>query len=139
MQGQRRRDTSCELVLRRALHRRGLRYRVDAALPELGRRRRVDVVFPGPRVAVLVDGCFWHGCPAHGTWPTANAGWWTEKIARNQRRDADTTAVLSAAGWTVLRFWEHDDVTAAADAVERAVRHAPSPRRPARRCHPNGG
>jgi DNA mismatch endonuclease, patch repair protein len=139
MQRQPRRDTSCELALRRALHRRGLRFRVEATLPELGRRRRVDVVFPGRRVAVLVDGCFWHGCPTHGTWPAANAGWWAEKIARNQWRDADTTAVLAAAGWTVLRFWEHEDVTAAANAVERAVRAAPSPGRPEQGDHPDGG
>lgn len=139
MQRQPRRDTNCELALRRELHRRGLRYRVDVALPELGRRRRVDVVFPRRRVAVLVDGCFWHGCPTHGTRPRANAGWWAEKITRNRRRDADTSAVLLGAGWVVLRVWEHEDVTAAADAVAQAVRHAPPAGRPGAGCHPDGG
>ena len=116
-----RRDTAPELELRRELWRRGLRYRVDRPL-DGKRRRRADLTFVGPRVVVFVDGCFWHGCPEHGTAPTANAEWWSEKLARNVARDADTDEYLTSQGWTVLRFWEHEDVLAAADQVERVVR-----------------
>ncbi len=122
MQMQRNRDTAPELALRRELHRRGLRYRVDVSLPEVGRRRRVDIVFPRRRIAVFVDGCFWHGCPAHGNRPTANPDWWAEKLVRNKQRDADTACILQAASWVVLRFWEHEDPSSAADTVEEAVR-----------------
>ena len=119
-----RRDTAPELELRRELWRRGLRYRVDRPL-DGRRRRRADLTFVGPTVVVFVDGCFWHGCPEHGTSPKANAEWWAEKLARNVSRDADTDEYLTSQGWTVLRFWEHEDVLAAADQVERVV----SPRR----------
>ena len=119
-----RRDTAPELELRRELWRRGLRYRVDRPL-DGKRRRRADLTFVGPKVVVFVDGCFWHGCPEHGTSPKANAEWWAEKLARNVSRDADTDEYLTSQGWTVLRFWEHEDVLAAADQVERVV----SPRR----------
>jgi len=119
--------------LRSELHRRGLRYRVDAQ-PLRGLRRRADVVFPTARVAVFVDGCFWHGCPAHMTWPEANAAWWREKIERTRARDRDTDARLGDAGWTVVRIWEHEDAQAAADRVAHAVdvaraRSVVSPRR----------
>jgi len=124
MVANRRRDTGPEMALRRALHARGLRYRVDHPLP-FDRRRRADVVFPRARVAVFVDGCFWHGCPEHGTMPKANRAFWREKIARNRARDADTDRRLVELGWTVLRFWEHEDVERAADAVEAAVRADP--------------
>lgn len=116
-----RRDTAPELELRRELWRRGLRYRVDRPL-EGRRRRRADLTFVGARVVVFVDGCFWHACPEHGTSPKSNADWWTEKLARNVARDADTDEYLGALGWVVLRFWEHEDMRAAADVVERAVR-----------------
>ena len=116
-----RRDTAPELELRRELWRRGLRYRVDRPL-DGRRRRRADLTFVGPKVVVFVDGCFWHGCPEHGTSPKANAEWWAEKLARNVSRDADTDEYLTLQGWTVLRFWEHEDVLAAADQVERVVR-----------------
>ena len=115
-----RRDTAPELELRRELWRRGLRYRVDRPL-DGKRRRRADLTFVGPKVVVFVDGCFWHGCPEHGTSPKANAEWWAEKLARNVSRDADTDEYLTSQGWTVLRFWEHEDVLAAADQVERVV------------------
>ena len=121
MVANRRRDTGPELALRRALHARGLRYRVDHPLP-FDRRRRADVVFPRARVAVFVDGCFWHGCPEHGTMPKANRAFWRDKIARNRARDADTDRRLADLGWTVLRFWEHEDVERAADAVEATMR-----------------
>lgn len=71
---------------------------------------------------MFVDGCFWHGCPLHGTWPKANAMWWRQKIETNIARDRDTDAILAAAGWTVLRFWEHDESSAAAKLVSMAVR-----------------
>jgi DNA mismatch endonuclease (patch repair protein) len=125
MSRQARVGTNPELALRRELHRRGLRYRVDMRLDLDGlRRRRADLVFPRRRVAVFVDGCFWHVCPTHGTAPKANASWWAEKLAGNVARDRDTDARLVAAGWTAVRVWEHEDATEAADRVERVVRSA---------------
>lgn len=109
------------MLLRRELHRRGLRYRVDAALPGLP-RRRADVLFARARVAVFVDGCFWHGCPEHKTAPAANSKWWAAKLARNVERDRDTDAHLRSLGWTVLRIWEHEDIEHAATDIERVVR-----------------
>ena len=120
MQVTRRRDTPGELALRSTLWALGLRYRVDVTLP--GTRRRADVAFSGARVAVFVDGCFWHGCPEHGTWPKANAAWWRQKINGNRRRDRDTDERLGRAGWVVLRFWEHDDASVAARAVASTLR-----------------
>jgi DNA mismatch endonuclease (patch repair protein) len=116
MKSQRQRDTAAETALRSLLHRRGLRFRVHYALPSL--RRSADIAFPGLRIAVFVDGCFWHGCPEHGTWPKNNADWWREKITANQRRDADTDAKLAADGWSVIRVWEHENVAAAAQRIE---------------------
>ena len=107
MARQARRDTKPELALRSALHRQGLRFRVDYHVPGMA-RRTIDVAFPGKKVALFVDGCFWHGCPLHGTYPTANADWWAEKIAANRRRDVETTEHLRGLGWQVLRLWEHD-------------------------------
>lgn len=121
MAGQRRRDTQPELALRRGLWARGLRYRVDyRVLPEL--RRRADLAFVGPRVAVFVDGCFWHRCPDHGTTPRANRAWWVAKLDKNVERDRDTDARLRAEDWVVVRVWEHEDPTDAVARVERAVR-----------------
>lgn len=121
MSAQRRRDTAPELALRRELHRRGRRYRVDRP-PLPGVRRRADLVFPLAKVAVFVDGCFWHRCPVHATAPKNNAQWWAAKLDGNVARDRDTDARLAAAGWTVVRVWEHEDAAAAADAVEAALR-----------------
>jgi len=115
----RRRDTAEELLLRSVVHRAGLRYRVDWPLP--GTRRRADLAFTRARVAVFVDGCFWHGCPLHGTWPKANAAWWRKKIETNVRRDRDTDARLKAAGWKVLRFWGHDEMSRSAREVVATV------------------
>ncbi len=112
------RDTAAELRLRAELHRRGLRYRVDVA-PIMGLRRRADVVFTRQRLAVFVDGCFWHGCPEHATWPKHNAAWWREKLERNRQRDRETDRQLRAAGWRVVRVWEHEDPVVAADRVQR--------------------
>ncbi len=121
MQRQPTRDTAPELALRRLLHARGLRYRVDAA-PLPGLRRRADIVFGPAKVVVFIDGCFWHGCPEHGQrTPHANPGYWTGKVARNRARDADTDARLDAAGWVSLRYWEHGDPSAAAAGIEVEV------------------
>lgn len=121
MSRQRSRDTAAEWALRRVLHARGLRYRVDAALPGLA-RRRADILFPRQKLAVFVDGCFWHGCPEHKTEPKTNAAWWATKLARNVDRDRETDAHLVELGWTVLRIWEHEDPERAADLVEAAIR-----------------
>jgi DNA mismatch endonuclease, patch repair protein len=130
----RRRDTAPELELRSELHRRGLRYRVDRR-PLKGLASRADLVFGPARVAVYVDGCFWHSCPEHGTMPRSNEAFWQEKLARNRARDAAVGEALAAAGWTVVRIWEHEEIALAADRVESAVREslpsAERPRRPA--------
>jgi DNA mismatch endonuclease (patch repair protein) len=120
MKSLRQRDTAAEIVLRSLLHRRGLRFRVHHPLPNL--RRRADIAFPRLRLAVFVDGCFWHGCPEHGTWPKQNADWWREKIESNRRRDADTDARLEEQGWHVVRVWEHEDPETAARQIERLTR-----------------
>lgn len=123
MQSNRRRDTGPELSLRRELHRRGLRYRVDHPIRIAGHRLiRPDVVFTARRVVVFVDGCFWHGCPDHGSTPDRNAGYWGPKLAANAARDARTTAALAAAGWRVVRVWEHEPPFAAAERVVAALR-----------------
>jgi DNA mismatch endonuclease (patch repair protein) len=125
MQSARQRDTEPELELRSALHRRGLRFFVDRApLPTV--RRRADVVFPRLRVAVYVDGCFWHGCPLHGTWPKANADWWREKIERNRERDRDTNERLTEAGWTVIRIWEHESINEVSNRIANVLEVAGS-------------
>ncbi|MEV6068496.1 very short patch repair endonuclease [Nocardia sp. NPDC052001] len=116
MAKQRRVDTKPEMALRRELHRRGARFFVDRApLPKM--RRRADIVFPRRKVAVFVDGCFWHSCPQHATSPKNNAEFWAEKLAGNVARDRDTDARLTAQGWTVVRVWEHESAQAAADLV----------------------
>jgi DNA mismatch endonuclease (patch repair protein) len=122
MQANTRRDTKPELRLRRELHAAGLRYRVDYP-PLQDVRRRADVAFTRQRVAVFLDGCYWHGCPEHGPRRFGtNSDFWTDKIAANRTRDADTTSRLEAAGWVVLRFWEHDDPMVAASLVAEVVR-----------------
>lgn len=121
MERQGRRDTKPELALRRELWRRGLRYRVDVA-PIRGQRRRADLVFSRSKVAVYVDGCFWHSCPVHATLPKSNREWWVAKLAANVERDRDTDARLEDAGWVVVRVWEHEAVAEAADRVENVVR-----------------
>jgi DNA mismatch endonuclease, patch repair protein len=118
-----RRDTKPEIEIRRLLHARGLRYRVDQAVLE-GMRRRADLVFRTARVAVFIDGCFWHACPEHATWPKHNAEFWREKIETNQRRDQDTDQRLVASGWRVIRVWEHECPAEAAEQIERIVRGA---------------
>ena len=116
----RNKDTGPELVLRQALWRRGLRYRLHSKLPG-----RPDIVFKGRRVVVFVDGCFWHGCPAHGVQPKQNSGFWKDKLGRNRARDASVNDELRRLGWCVVRIWEHEvkeDVECAADRVETVIR-----------------
>lgn len=120
MQSVRQKNTSAEAALRRELHRRGLRYRVQVAV--LTKPRRVaDVAFSGLRVAVFVDGCFWHGCPQHATWPKQNAEFWRAKILANQQRDRDTDERLRAEGWKVIRAWAHEAPVRVAAKVATAV------------------
>ena len=104
MQANRSRDTRSEWAVRRIAHARGMRYCVNAR-PEKDIRRTADMVFTGRRVAVFMDGCFWHGCEAHYKLPSSNIDYWADKVARNRARDLETNRVLSERGWTVLRFW----------------------------------
>lgn len=118
MQVTKRRDTPAELAVRSALHRLGYRFRVDKS-PFSGIRSRADIVFTSRRIAVFIDGCFWHGCPQHATWPKANGPWWRAKIEGNKLRDSRTDETLRKAGWTVVRAWSHED---ASRVVQRIVR-----------------
>lgn len=120
MSRQNRRDTAPEVAVRRILHAGGLRYRVNVPVPGMP-RRTIDIVFPRAKVAVFLDGCFWHGCPQHATSPKANAEWWRTKLDKNMARDAETTEHLTQEGWTVLRFWEHEAPEDVAAAVRTAV------------------
>jgi DNA mismatch endonuclease (patch repair protein) len=128
MQGNRPRDTKPELAVRRAAFALGLRYVVDRK-PLADHRRTADLVFTRARVAVFIDGCFWHGCPAHGSRPKANVEYWEPKLAGNRKRDAQTDALLRAAGWIPLRFWAHEDPETVAAHVAEVV----AARRPATR------
>ena len=120
MRANRPRDTGPELGVRRELHRRGLRYRVHGR-PVPGLRCRPDVIFTRARVAVFVDGCFWHVCPEHGTTPSANGDWWRRKLLANVERDRRNDTALTAAGWKVVRIWEHEDPVEASDRVSTMV------------------
>jgi DNA mismatch endonuclease, patch repair protein len=120
MSQQRNRDTGPEMALRRELHRRGHRFRV-ARRPVAELRSTADIVFGPARVAVYVDGCFWHSCPEHATQPVSNGAWWAEKLARNRERDKQTDEALAQAGWTVVRVWEHERCDEAADRVAAAL------------------
>src|ERR1700730_457397 len=104
-------------LLRSALHRRGLRFQVQRRLIP-GTNRTVDIVFPRARLAVFVDGCFWHDCPTHGTRPKSNVEWWRRKICQNVERDQDTNRRMRGLGWRVLRVWEHEDPE---DAAQRGI------------------
>jgi DNA mismatch endonuclease (patch repair protein) len=121
MQSNKSRDTKPELALRRAVHALGLRYRVSMRpLPKI--RRTADLVFTKAKVAVFMDGCFWHGCPEHHTKSATNAAYWADKVERNRDRDAETDGLLRDAGWTVIRIWEHEDPTEAASRIAHTVR-----------------
>jgi DNA mismatch endonuclease, patch repair protein len=121
MQSNRSRDTKPELALRRALHARGLRYRV-CARPLPDERRTADIVFRPARVAIEVRGCFWHGCPVHYRKPAAHDAYWSQKVARNIARDQATAERLKDAGWVLIVVWEHDDIAEAAAHIAEAVR-----------------
>ena len=121
MRSNRRRDTKPELEVRRLLHASGLRYRVDHA-PDRGHlRNRADIVFTRMKVAVFIDGCFWHACPVHSRPVAVNSDYWSPKLARNQERDREIDALLAQHGWISLRFWEHDDPSAVCDQIVRLV------------------
>jgi DNA mismatch endonuclease, patch repair protein len=122
MVANRRANTKPELTLRSALHRRGLRFRCELRLDLGAIRVRPDVVFTRRRVAVFVDGCYWHGCPEHGELPKANREYWSAKINGNRQRDRRVNAALLAAGWLVVRMWEHEDPEQFADAISDSVR-----------------
>jgi DNA mismatch endonuclease (patch repair protein) len=121
MQGNKKRDTRPELAVRRAVHAMGLRYRV-ACRPLRGERWTADLVFSRARVAVFVDGCFWHGCPEHFKGPRTNRPYWSSKIAGNRVRDERVGATLEREGWQVLRFWEHQPAEEVAREIARSVR-----------------
>jgi DNA mismatch endonuclease, patch repair protein len=125
--GNRGRDTAPELALRRAVHALGMRYRVGIR-PVAGLRRTADLVFARPKVVVFSDGCFWHGCPDHFKAPKSNVDYWQPKIERNRLRDQQTDEVLAAAGWLVIRVWQHESpLEAAARVAETVRRRVPSP------------
>jgi DNA mismatch endonuclease, patch repair protein len=128
MRANRRTDTKPELALRRALHAVGYRYRKDYRLDlDGGKRVRPDIAFTARRVAVFVDGCFWHCCPQHGSKPAVNVGYWDPKLRRNVERDRAADTALTAAGWAVVRIWEHESTDDAVAAVLAALgRRQPS-------------
>ena len=122
MRANRRSDTKPEILLRSSLHRGGLRFRKDYPIrTSYGRAVRADIAFTRPKVAVFVDGCFWHSCPEHGTIPQSNREYWVPKLKQNVDRDMATGLRLQAAGWRVLRFWEHVDPEAATMIVRSAL------------------
>ena len=122
MRAIRRTDTKPELALRQALHRMGYRFRKDYRLDlDSGARVRPDIAFTARKVAIFVDGCFWHACPEHGSKPSVNQGYWTPKLARNVARDRAADAALELAGWQVIRLWEHVPLGDAVAAVVTAL------------------
>ncbi|HAF20244.1 MAG TPA: very short patch repair endonuclease [Chloroflexi bacterium] len=121
MSANRKKNTSPERRLRSALHRLGLRYRIHAK-PIQGSNMSADVVFRPSRVAVFLDGCFWHGCETHGTWPAVNREYWRAKISGNVLRDRRVDDLLAQAGWNSIRVWEHESSTAAANRIFETVR-----------------
>lgn len=125
MRGNKARDTKPELAVRRLLHAGGLRYLVNAR-PDPDLRRTADVLFPKRRIAVFIDGCYWHGCPEHYTVPKAHGDFWREKLSRNRARDAETTRILTERGWRVLRYWTHESPEVIAAAIAEAVRSSPA-------------
>ena len=112
------RDTGTEMALRRELHSRGLRYQTHLkTLPG-----KPDIAFTRASIAVFVDGCFWHGCPEHGTLPKTNSDYWVPKLERNVERDRETDGLLRTAGWVSIRVWEHEDPQVASRRIVRTVR-----------------
>lgn len=126
MQGNRRTDTGPERRLRSELHHRGLRFRKDLPIELPGGRVRPDVVFTRSRVAIFIDGCFWHRCPTHGTLPKTNLAFWLPKLEANVRRDRRNDELLQTAGWIVIRIWEHEDASSAATAIAAVLGAGPA-------------
>ena len=120
MKAAKQRDTAPEKALRSELHKRGLRYHIDTR-PIESLNRRADIVFLSAKVAIFVDGCFWHGCPIHGTQAKANAEFWKNKIKRNQERDAETNQLLKREGWKAIRVWEHENPEKASVKIQKIV------------------
>ncbi|MGW0545943.1 very short patch repair endonuclease [Streptomyces altiplanensis] len=119
------RDTAAEIAVRKLLHAAGLRYRVNVPVPGMP-RRTIDIAFGPAKIAVFLDGCFWHGCPQHATQPKSNAEWWRTKLDKNMARDRETTKHLEERGWTVLRYWEHEGTReVAADVMDTVLQHRP--------------
>lgn len=125
MRGNRKRDTKPELAIRQLLHKRGLRYRVNYRIKLDRLSVRPDVVFTRKRVAVFIDGCFWHGCPMHGSSPRVNTGYWVPKLERNKARDQTVTHALGMNGWIVVRIWEHTDPLAAVEEIMESLSREP--------------
>jgi len=123
MQANRRRDTAPELAIRHLVHASGLRYRVDTR-PLPTARHTADMIFTRARIAVFIDGCWWHGCPQHYRPPSSNTSYWAAKVARNRERDKLADEALAEADWTVIRIWEHEPPELAANRIIRAVRDA---------------
>lgn len=120
MRRQRSKDTAPETQVRRALHSRGVRFRTDVKVePDL--RTRADIAWRGLKLAIFIDGCFWHGCPEHATRPAANAAWWAQKLEMNKARDRRTNGILTERGWTVRRYWEHEPPEAVAEDIVRLL------------------
>ena len=128
MRGNRKVDSPPECLLRRELFARGLRYRKNPVLRTSTGVVRPDLAFQGPKVAVFVDGCFWHSCPLHGNVPPTNRGYWEGKLRSNRERDERVSRALAADDWLVIRIWEHEPLVAAAGAVETAIRKRAKPR-----------
>jgi DNA mismatch endonuclease, patch repair protein len=128
MKGNRKRDTTPEMLIRRLLHSQGLRYRVNHRLLLGDVAVRPDIVFVRRRLAVFVDGCFWHSCPEHGTQPRANPTYWGPKLARNQARDQLVNERLTLSGWTVLRVWEHEPPATAVERIVEALMNSRDPK-----------
>lgn len=120
MRGNRNRDTGPEIALRRELHRRGCRFRLHRRIPPA--RTYADIVFPRQRLAVFVDGCFWHQCPQHFRPSVKNSDYWSAKIDRNVARDRLNDRLMQEGGWTVIRIWEHEPVDEAADRIIKLLR-----------------
>lgn len=125
MKATRQRNTAAEKALHIELTALGLTLEIDRRVLS-GSTRRADIIFPDERISVFVDGCFWHGCPIHGTWPKKNADFWRAKIERNRTRDEDTDRRLREEGWTVVRFWEHEDPQIAAQQILETLERARS-------------
>jgi DNA mismatch endonuclease, patch repair protein len=118
----RRKDTKPEVALRSLLHRSGYRFRKDYAIRIDGRLIRPDIAFTKRRIAIFVDGCFWHSCPEHGRQPSVNGQYWAPKLERNVTRDREQADALRGAGWTVLRFWEHESLAYVMRCIAGSIR-----------------